>query len=254
MPPDDAMVDEFDTYARWTADAVAELGDEHALPAACRGSGSPAALDWLAQRMGLDRGTRLLDSGAGVGGPAEHVARGLGVVPVLAEPMEGACHAAARLFGHPVVVGDGAALPFPGGAFDAVWSLGVLCTVDDKVALLSELARVVVPGGPVGLLVFEHRVEHLAEQPEGNSFPTSAELAAHLDRAGLVVRHDAWVADLPGSPPDWARAVEEVEEVIARDHGEAAEFEVARRQSAQVGRLMGDGLVAGRLLVVSAAA
>ncbi|MFB9315553.1 class I SAM-dependent methyltransferase [Nocardioides plantarum] len=251
MPPDDAMVDEFDTYARWTADAVAELGDDHALPAACRGSGSPAALDWLAGRMGLRRGTRLLDSGAGVGGPAEHVARGLGVVPVLAEPMEGACRAAARLFDNPVVVGDGAALPFPDGAFDAVWSLGVLCTVDDKVALLAELARVVVPGGPVGLLVFERRVEHLADQPEGNSFPTSAELAAHLERAGLVVRDETWVEDLPATPRDWTRAVEEVERVIARDHGDDEGFRVAQRQSDQVGHLMGDGLVAGRLLVVT---
>jgi ubiquinone/menaquinone biosynthesis C-methylase UbiE len=245
----DAMVDEFDTYARWTADAVAELGDDHALPAACRGSGSPAALDWLADRMSLRRGTRLLDSGAGVGGPAEHVARSHGAV--LAEPMEGACRAAARLFDLPVVVADGAALPFADHAFDAVWSLGVLCTVEDKAALLTELARVVVPGGPVGLLVFERRVEQLAEQPEGNTFPSSAELSADLERAGLVLRHDAWVADLPGAPEAWSRAVEEVERVIARDHGDDEGFQVAQQQSELVGRLIGDGLVAGRLLVAT---
>ena len=41
---EEPMVEEFDTVASWTADAVQELGQDHALPAACRGSGSPAAL------------------------------------------------------------------------------------------------------------------------------------------------------------------------------------------------------------------
>ena len=59
--------------AAWTADAVEELGADYALPAACRGSGSPAALEWLADRMRLAPGMRLLDSGAGVGGPARLV-------------------------------------------------------------------------------------------------------------------------------------------------------------------------------------
>ena len=99
MSEDEAMADEFDTVAWWTASAVAELGEDHALPAACRGSGSPAALDWLATSMGLREGLRLLDSGAGVGGPAEHAARSYGVRPTLAEPMEGACRAARRAAG-----------------------------------------------------------------------------------------------------------------------------------------------------------
>ncbi|MCW2816836.1 MAG: SAM-dependent methyltransferase [Nocardioides sp.] len=246
---DDAMVQEFDTYATWTADAVAELGPDHALPAACRGSGSPAALDWLVDRMGLTRGDRLLDSGAGVGGPAEHAARAAGVEPFLVEPMEGACQAAARLFGRPVVVGDGASLPHRDAAFDAAWSLGVLCTVGDKVRHLAELVRVVRPGAPVGLLVFVRRVDRLEEQPEGNSFPSEAELAAALDRAGLEVVDQAWVADLPSAPDDWSRAVDEVEDVIRRDHGREDGHRVAEQQSELVGRLIGDGQVADRLVV-----
>ena len=146
MTEDDAMADEFDTVAGWTRQAVAELGEDHALPAACQGSASPAALDWLATSMGLRQGLRLLDSGAGVGGPAEHAARSYGVRPTLAEPMEGACRAARRLFDHPVVVSDGLALPFPDATFDAAWSLGVLCTIEDKRAYLAELRRAVVAG------------------------------------------------------------------------------------------------------------
>jgi hypothetical protein len=40
------MVAEFDDVAGWTADAVEQLGRRHAIPAACRGSASPAALAW----------------------------------------------------------------------------------------------------------------------------------------------------------------------------------------------------------------
>lgn len=242
------MTAEFDTVATWTADAVAELGPDHALPAACRGSGSPAALDWLADRLGLGRGTRLLDSGAGVGGPAAYTARSLGVEPLLVEPMEGACRAAARLFGHRVVVGDGAALPVPDASYDVAWSLGVLCTVDDKVAHLAELARVVGPGAMVGLLVFERTVDRLPEQPDGNAFPDRSERTTSLHRAGLDVVDTALVGDLPATPDSWQRAVAEVDAVIERDHGDDEAYVVAQRQSDLVGRLMADGLVVGRLV------
>ena len=52
----DAMEAEFDLVAEWTRQAVRELGDDHALPAACQGSASPVALDWLAAACGLERG------------------------------------------------------------------------------------------------------------------------------------------------------------------------------------------------------
>ncbi|MGH3176482.1 MAG: hypothetical protein ACRDPF_21790 [Streptosporangiaceae bacterium] len=44
---DDPMEAEFDTVAEWTAEVAAGLGPEYLIPAACRGSGKPAALDWL---------------------------------------------------------------------------------------------------------------------------------------------------------------------------------------------------------------
>ena len=44
---DDPMEAEFDTVAAWTAEVAADLGPEYFVPAACRGSGKPAALDWL---------------------------------------------------------------------------------------------------------------------------------------------------------------------------------------------------------------
>jgi SAM-dependent methyltransferase len=251
MTEQDPMVDEFDTVASWTSEAVAELGDEYALPAACRGSGSPAALDWLAAAMGLTAGIRLLDSGAGVGGPAEYVARSVAASPVLTEPMPGACRAALNLFGNPVVVADGSALPFGDDAFDGAWSLGVLCTLEDKRAYLSELARVVGAGGRVGLLVYARTVEDLPDQPEGNHFPSRAELAADLQACGLSVLDEVLLTDVAGTPEDWQDAAAKVEAAIERRHGQDERWRRARDQQDTMTALIEEELVAGVLISCS---
>jgi SAM-dependent methyltransferase len=248
MSETEPMVDEFDTVASWTSSAVAELGEEHALPAACRGSGSPAALDWLGASLGLGEGSRLLDSGAGVGGPAEYVARSLGVRPTLAEPMEGACRAARDLFGRPVVVADGARLPFPEAAFDTAWSLGVLCTLEDKRAYLGELRRVVVPGGTVGLLVYVRTIDPLPDQPAGNHFPSRLELLDDLRASGLDVIDELLLADAASTPEDWRLAANRVDREIERRHGGDERWQRAQEQQATITRLIDEELVVGRLL------
>lgn len=249
---EEPMVEEFDTVASWTADAVAELGQDHALPAACRGSGTPSALRWLADRMGLRPGARLLDSGAGTGGPAALARDTHGVEPTLVDPMLGACLAALRMFDHRAVVGDGAALPVPDASFDAGWSLGVLCTVEDKSAHLAELRRAVAPGGSLGLLVFVRTVEELTDPPEGNHFVTAEELETLVREVGLDVVDRAWVGDFPEAPAQWQQAVAAVEDVVERDHGGSASFRSAARNQDRIIDLIGDGSVAGRLLVCRA--
>ncbi|MCD4532878.1 class I SAM-dependent methyltransferase [Nocardioides sp. cx-169] len=247
------MIDEFDTVASWTASAVRELGEDHALPAACRGSGSPAALDWLGSAMGLGEGARLLDSGAGVGGPSEYAARSWQVRPLLAEPMEGACRASRSLFGRPVVVADGAALPFRDGSVEAAWSLGVLCTLADKPPYLAELRRVVVAGGAVGLLVYERAVDSLPDQPEGNHFPSHQELLDELGASGLEVVGQTLLTDLPGTPDDWQEAADRVEDLIRERHGDDERWQRAQEQQDTIVRLIGEGLVVGRLVSCVAA-
>lgn len=253
MTEADPMDDEFDTMAAWTAEAVAELGSDHAIPAACRGSGSPAALEWLAARLGLRPGMRLLDCGAGVGGPAELVARRYQVAPVLAEPMLHACRASGRLFGRPVVAATGDQLPFATGVFDAVWSLGVLCTVRNQAGLLAELRRVSRPEARVGLLVFLRTAPRLPEQPEGNHFLTAGELDTLLAGAGLAVLEHAELADFAAPEPDWQAAADRVEAVIERRHGSDQRWQTARRQEQVIGQLISDNLVAGRLLALEPA-
>src|SRR6185503_16101595 len=71
---DDPMEAEFDTVAEWTAQVAVDLGPEYYIPAACRGSGQPAALDWLLAGLHHRPGELMLDVGAGVGGPAAYAA------------------------------------------------------------------------------------------------------------------------------------------------------------------------------------
>ncbi|MGY1802868.1 class I SAM-dependent methyltransferase [Blastococcus sp. SYSU D00922] len=236
----EAMEAEFDTVAAWTEEAVRALGPEYAIPAGCRGSGSEGALRWLADRLDLRPTTRLLDDGAGVGGPAGWLAAERGVRPVCAEPMAAAVHAGRRLFGLPSAVAMSQHLPFAAGSFDAAWCLGVMCTTSDKVGLLSELRRVLVPGARLGLLVFVATGPLPPPLPDGNEFPDESELLDLLDRAGFELE-ETGVADLSDSPADWLERADAVDAEVERRHGDRPEFAQARENAHRVGRLISRG-------------
>ena len=240
------MQAEFDTLAAWTADVALDLGPEHVVPAGCRGSGSPGALRWLLDRLAVTSTDRLLDCGAGVGGPAAFAAAETGVRPVLSEPEAGACRAARRLFELPVVQAA-SMLPFASGSFDVAWSLGVLCTVPDQPLLLEELRRVLAPGGRLGLLVFV-ATGPLPEQPVGNDFPTRRRLDTLLADAGLTVVDSASSADFAGTPPMWDARAAAVDAELERRHGDDEAFRTAESQSAVIGRLLGAGHLVGTLV------
>ncbi len=236
----EAMEAEFDTVAGWTEEAVRALGDSYAIPAGCRGSGSEGSLRWLADRLELDGGSRVLDAGAGVGGPAAWLAAERGVRPVCAEPMVAAVRASRRLFGLRSVVAMGQHLPFADASFDAAECLGVLCTTSDKAGALAELRRVLRPGGRLGLLVFVADGPLTSAPPEGNEFPSEAATRDLLGAAGFTVL-DSAEGDLADSPPEWTRAADAVDAEVARRHGEDPAFRQARENSGRVGRLLSDG-------------
>jgi SAM-dependent methyltransferase len=237
----EAMEAEFGTVAAWTEEAVRALGPEYAVPAGCRGSGSEEALRWLADRLRLEPGTRFLDSGAGVGGPAGWLAAEHGLRPVCAEPMAAAVRASRRLFGLPSVVAVGQQLPLADGAVDAAWCLGVLCTTSDKAGALLELRRVLADGGRLGLLVFVADAPLPPPLPEGNEFPGEAEVRNLLAQAGFRLEETA-EADLSASPPSWTERADAVDAEIARRHGDDPAFQQAQEQSGRVGRLLSRGL------------
>lgn len=246
----DAMSAEFDTVAEWTAEVARDLGPAYRVPAGCRGSGNPAALDWLIEQLGLRAGEILLDCGAGVGGPAAYARERLSVRPVLVEPEAGACRAATSLFGYPTLQGSADALPLADESVDAAWCLGVLCTMRAHTAVLAELRRAVRRPGRIGLLVFvaQHKQLAAADRPEGNHFPTPASLRGSLTAAGLAIDARLQTSDLPAIPDDWQTRVTRVEQELSSRHGGDPAWETAERQSAQMGDLLSAGLIIGHVL------
>jgi SAM-dependent methyltransferase len=124
----------------------------------------PVARD-LRRRLLAGLGGRVIELGCGDGRAFEHYpAEVTGVLAVEPDPTaravaaERARSAAVTI---DVVDGIGSALPAEDGAFDAAVVIWVLCSVPDPAAALSELGRVLVPGGE--LRFYEHvRSEHAA--------------------------------------------------------------------------------------------
>ena len=247
------MEAEFDTVAAWTADVALDLGPEHHVPAGCRGSGGPAALRWFLEHLRPVPRAVFLDVGAGVGGPAAFAAQEAGVLPVLTEPQAGACRAARRVFGLPVLQA-GSDLPVRDGSVSYGWCLGVLCTVADQPALLRELRRVLAPDARFGLLVYVAEHDEVRDAPEGNHFPTVDGLATLLDDAGLTVGHSGHLADFAATPALWQEHADAVEAELERRHGGDARFRTAERQAGRIGALIAAGEVRGTMLVLRPAA
>jgi SAM-dependent methyltransferase len=237
----EVFADEFDLIATWTEQVVAELGPQYAIAAACRGSGSPASLAWLAEALEVTLSRRMLDAGSGVGGPAAWLAQRFGVTPVCAEQMPGAARASRRLFGLPAVAATGQELPFGDGSFDAAWCLGVLDTAGDKPAMLAELRRVLVDTGRLGLLAFVATGPLEGPLPVGNEFSTAEELTALLGAAHFHVLQSVPAASLQDAPVSWRAHADRVEDVLAREHAGDPRWEEAQQQSARIGRLIENG-------------
>jgi ubiquinone/menaquinone biosynthesis C-methylase UbiE len=243
---------EFDTVAGWTARVAIGLGPQYYIPAACRGSGQPAALDWLLERLGPRPGGVMIDVGAGLGGPAAYAARRTGVQPVLAEPEPGACRAAARLFGAPVVQADATALPFGDATVDLAWCLGVLCTVPGTAAqraMLGQLRRVIRPGGLIGLLVYLTDVAKLDNPPRGNHFPSSGQLHDLFGQAGLETVAVASF-DITHPPPDWTDQITTVERELHRQYGHTPQLKTADEQSDRIGKLLSSGQLTSQAILL----
>lgn len=246
----EAMAAEFDTIAEWTAQIATELGPAFRIPAACRGSGTPAGLDWLIDHLDLAADEALLDCGAGLGGPAAYAAQQRSVRPVLVEPEAGACRAARSLFRYPVVRASASALPFDDESFPVAWSLGVMCTMPDQLSLLTELRRVTTASGSIGLLVFMARTSAPFDQPDGNHFPTEDALLRLLDEAGLTIQSWRGTEEMPATPRQWLNRADAVTIRLKERRGHHQAWQMANQQSGLIGQLLNDSVITGELLTV----
>ena len=120
--------------------------------------GGRAATRELARLARLAPGTRLLDIGCGIGGPARTLAAEFGCQVTGVELVESYYQAAVALtewVGMSAQVqfrlGSAEALPFEDGSFDALWSQHLIMNIADKPALFREMRRVLRPGGQVAL-------------------------------------------------------------------------------------------------------
>jgi len=112
----------------------------------------------LLDTMDLQPGHRLLDVASGIGttvllAASEYGVRADGVDLAPANVTLASGAAAARSLADRVAFhrGDAEALPFPDRAWDAVVCECALCTFPDKPTALSEMARVLGPGGRAGI-------------------------------------------------------------------------------------------------------
>jgi demethylmenaquinone methyltransferase/2-methoxy-6-polyprenyl-1,4-benzoquinol methylase len=106
-------------------------------------------------------GERILDVATGTGLVATALARRGAHVTALDQSEDMLAGARRRLTQHPelgarisLVKGEAERLPFADGEFDALTFTYLLRYVDDRTATMRELARVVKPGGRIGMVEF----------------------------------------------------------------------------------------------------
>ncbi|MGO1974027.1 MAG: class I SAM-dependent methyltransferase [Propionibacteriaceae bacterium] len=164
--------------------------------------GGPLAVQNLARGAQITAGTRVLDLGCGIGGPARHLAASLGAdvtgVDVTTEFVEVAisltrrCRLDQRVR---FVRSSVLSLPFDDDTFDVATLLAVGMNLPDKQAVFTEAARVLRPGGVLAIsdvMRLDSDEREVYPQPwadtAADSFVEStASYARHLTRAGLEV-------------------------------------------------------------------
>ena len=195
-----------------TIDDLASLDQFH--------GGGKAATQRLARLAQLTPGTRVLDVGGGVGGPARTLVVEFGCQVTLVDPTETYLQTSKTLTERLGLTdrlthrrGSALDLPVEDGSFDAVWTQNSGMNIADKERLYAELYRVLRPGGrlaiqepmagPVQPIVFPI----MWAQDASTSFLRSpAEMRAVVVAAGFRVRvWDDVTAETnptgPGVPP-----------------------------------------------------
>jgi SAM-dependent methyltransferase len=198
-----------DALAASGKDLDALTVDDLALLDQFHGGGKPAT-QRLARLAELTPGTRVLDVGGGLGGPARTLVAEFGCQVALVDPTESYLEAG-RMLTERLGLADrlthrlGSALDLPvdDGSFDVVWTQNSGMQIADKAGLYAEFHRVLRPGGrlaiqepmagPVQPLIFPVM---WAREPAQSILLPPAELLAIIEAGGFRMR--AWNEQAPG--------------------------------------------------------
>jgi sarcosine/dimethylglycine N-methyltransferase len=172
-------------------DDLAGIDEFHAL-------GRPATMA-LAELVGVERDAKVIDVGAGLGGPARFLASRYGARVTAVEPTRRFREASAELtrragLADLVQTVDGTAteLPVTDSSMDVAWMQAVAISVSDKGAMARELCRVLRPGGRLAFFdSFARDKRELtfplpwADGPEASFVATADELRSVFADAGF---------------------------------------------------------------------
>ena len=143
----------------------------------------------IAEMAGARRNLRLLDCGCGTGHNLATLLRPYGSAYGFDLTPAGLAHA--RAAGLSLARADMAAIPFQSSRFDLVTSFDVLQYVRDDAAVMTEIARVIKPGG--GLVVTAAALDllrggHAGTWPEVRRY-TTGRMRSIVEGAGLKIHH-----------------------------------------------------------------
>lgn len=120
--------------------------------------GGRKATEYLVEKMALNADDHVLDVGCGIGGAARYLASknghrvtGIDLTP---EYISVARALTMQVGLHKTLdfeTGSALAMPFENASFDAVMALHVAMNIPDRASLYAEIARVVKPGGILGI-------------------------------------------------------------------------------------------------------
>lgn len=210
-------------------------------------SGGKAATVRLARLAGLKPGTRVLDVGGGLGGPARTLAADFGCDVTVVDATESYVRAGAALtarvgLGHRVThqLGDALALDVAPGALDVVWTQNSGMNIADKDRLYAGFARALRPGGrlatqepmagPIQPAIFPLM---WARDASMNFLRPPNDMRAVIEAVGFRVR--AWedvTAELSGSSAGSAVPAHAIQRIVMGDALEAI-IEAGHRNRAE---------------------
>lgn len=194
---------EFDRQATMIAEQIPSLPEGDRIAAACRGSGNPAALSWLAECLRLDESTTVVDLGGGLGGPSEWLRQHFGCHCINVEVSAGA--AAAHVFGTPTIRGCAEHAPIRTDGVDVALLFGVLSVASRADVVLDETFRIARRLG-----LFDYcSTTGTAVRAGGSTFVSAERLSGQVRAAGWHVVQMAAVTVPP--PVAWTDASESID-------------------------------------------